>query len=332
MKFKKITFCAVAILCCCGFSATMAQEEKFTPEQEEVVDFFKMTLTYEAFRKLAAESPEKAIEGFFTDRAKLRWENLTKDFSREQLRDFFLGALIFQGGFSADSAVTGYYNPWWDAILLTESSGLPAIPKISRFYFLAGEMFRKEKIADIPDYSGVFSLDNPLAINVSRLQQKTLAAFNKLYSSMEQTTLPAHKNSHSEENLKAIQFRSALRLQQVADLIGNRAHYDEAWLLAQMLQTGVKRDFKQIFTVDANQAIIQNFLAQDSTLRTGFVPYGYISSKNGRMYIFVNWEVPRLFATASLGGGWRKTIFEWYDLGRADQLLEIWNSRKEAAK
>ena len=332
MSIKKITFCLAAILCCCGMSNASAQEKKLTGEQKTVVDFVKLTMTFDEFRKLAAEAPEKAAEGFFDTRTKLRWERLTKDFSREQLRDFFLGALIFHGGFSTESAVAGFYNPWWDAILLTESSGLPGIPKISKFYFLAGETFRGEKITEIPDYSGVVSFKDPLSINVTKLQQKTLAAFNKLYSSIKQNSLLEHPDSRDKDNMKAIEMRSAIRLKLISELIANKAHYKEAWYLAQIMQTGVKRDFKQIFTVDGNQGIIQNFLGLNPELRRGFIPYGYVNSKNGRMYIFINYEVPRLFATASLGGGWRNTIFEWYDFGLGDKLLEIWNSKGEVKK
>lgn len=336
MNIRRTLLCMAFLLTGGCFTVSAAQSEPLAEDQKQVINYAKFTMTAETFRKMAAQSQEN-VEPFLAKSKKATWRTSFKAFSEEQMRDFFIGALIYHGGFSDKKAVIGFYNPWWDTLLLTEYIMTESdIPKIEKFYFLAGETFRNEKISEIPDYSGVVSLDEtPLAINVTRLQQKTLAVFNESYSSLDDNRIEEKYSLTGEklkENLKAIQIRSALRLKQVSDLIKNKKHYNEAWLLAQMMRTGAKRDFKQIFTVDANQEIIRHFLELDPKLRSGFVPYGYITrTEQGkeRMYVFVNSEVPRLYATASLGGGWRKTIFEWYDFGLGDRLLKIWNSRQK---
>ena len=329
MQLLGMALVCAGTLCVAG---TGDKAESGTVQQETAV-FAKMAATEDAFRTMAARDPQMAVNGFFDNLAKLRWENFTRDFSREQLRDFFLGALIFRGAFSEAGGVTGYYNPWWDAILLTYSRGLPDIPRVREFDFLCGELFRGEAVPEKPEYGSVLPEREPLTVSVMALQEKTRRHFEKLFSGgAAATRLERNPGGRLAANLRTIQARSALRLKMYSMLLHDQARYREAWEMAGFLQNGDGRNFFPVFTTSENRPLIEAFLKLDPLLRQGFVPYGYIPSSEGRLYLFVNGEVPRLFATMSLGGGWRRTIFEWYDLDRAEDFMKIWNSRTEVAK
>ncbi len=316
-----IALCAI----CCGALHG-------APPADDPVDFAQYALTEESFRQAACETPGEAVKAFFSPRADLRWSNLAREFSEEQLRDFFLGAVVLRGPFSGDGAVCAVYNPWWDTVLLLESSGLPEVPKFNRFYLLAGEIFRGEPVASPPVVHSVIPGDLPIAVEAAKRYAATLAHFETLYADQSRITLLEHPDSLSEENLTAIQCRSGLRLKLISMLLHNQSHYNEIHQLAQMLQSGAERDFLAVFTTPENAGIIKPFLQLNELLRKNFIPYGYVPTAEGRLYVFVNAEFPRLFATMSLGGGWRKTVFEWYDIAHSGEIIAIWNDREKAGK
>ena len=60
----------------------------------------------------------------------------------------------------------GLYNPWWDAVMLFEASGLSEVPKVEKFAFVSGARFRGETGKDADNLAGVVPQAMPLAVEL----------------------------------------------------------------------------------------------------------------------------------------------------------------------
>ena len=322
----------LAGLICCTVGAAEAAEAAKTPEPDkevqEAADFSMNALTEESFRRAAAKTPEGAVKAFFSPRAAMRWSALVQEFSTEQLQDFFGGCLIYRGPFGQSGAVCGLYNPWWDTILLLETRGLPDVPKVQRFYLLAGEVFRGEKIGTGTIVT-VVPKDAPISVEACRRQVATLHVFEELYSG-EQNTLRKHPDSMDRENLQLIQLRSGGRLKLISELLKDQKRLKQAYEFTRLLRDGGMKDFSFIFPDKFNREIIRAFLKLDPRLRRNFDPYGYIPAQESLQDLYVNTEFPRLFATVTLSRDYKHSSFEWYDFDHSMRVIAIWDEAEQA--
>ena len=317
----------------CGVTIAAEPPGPADKEVTEVADFAKYAITEESFRQAALKTPQGAVKAFFSPRAEMRWSLLAQEFSPEQLQDFFGGCLTYRGSFDQSGTVCGLYNPWWDTILLLETRGLPQVPKVQRFYLLAGEIFRGETNA-APAAVTVVPKDAPITVEACRRHAATLHVFEELYGG-KQNTLRKHPDSMDRKNLTLIQLRSGGRLKLASELLKNQTRFKQAYEFTALLRSGEVKDFSFIFPDKFNRGIIQAFLKLDPRLRRNFAPYGYIPAKESLQYLYVNTEFPRLFATVSLSRDYKRSAFEWYDFDRAAQIAAVWNEAKngkEAAK
>ena len=312
-------------------------------EDKAALDLVEASYAESVLRETMITNAPLAVKALFTDDAAAKWTGFVeKNLSSEQVRDFFVGAVQLRGPVSGNGSVGGFFNPWWDAVLVIESSGATVslkdgeimVRKVGDFRFLSGESFRCEPHAEIPSVETVAPASRRLPHAVALAASKTRAKFDSLYADGV-PLLADHSESDAEDNLKEIQTRSALRLKMAHDLIADAARHKEAWQLAKVLRDGRKGTFNLLFSSDYAKMMSEKFVSLPRAARSGFEPYAYYPAKDGsnvRMYVFVNTKHPRLFALAHLGLGLRKTVFEWFDFARADEIVKAFQMAEEVRK
>lgn len=304
------------------------------PQEKSKMDNFihlaKYAMQESAFQKLAVTDAAGAAKAFMDKKTQMRWRKITTNFSQEQIADFFTGAIVFRGTISNQGSVAGFYNPWWDTILLVWSHGLPDVPKINRFIFLAGEIFRRDSLATTPATSTIVPLTNPLVVEAAQKISSTKKYFESSFDTADKCSdyFPTYD---ADANEIIIQTRSALRLKLILMLLKNNRHYREAYAMCSLLAEGNPKRIKKLFPSANEAGFIRTYCGLNSMLRNDFVPYGYLPIKNGRMYLMINKAFPRLLVTMTLGSETDNSL-EWYDLNESEKILQIWNSRKAVTK
>lgn len=297
-----------------------------------------------------AIDPENAIKALFTKSAADKWNAFTgDDFSQEQLRDFFCGAFILRGPVSEKGGIAGFYNPWWDAILITESyltkisfandsNGMEEgeIRQIGDFVFLSGASFREDKGSDTAVAEKLASPKGSPSEIVLELTSRTQKQFETMYGKMKVPLLLDHPGAKSESSKKQIIACAGIRLKMTHLLLNDKTRYEDIWSIAKILRTGKRDTFDLLFPSEFGKMMTRTFCRLPEDIRADFEPYGYYPDKNGgkaRVYLFINTQFPRLFAVASLGLGADKNVFEWYDFAQCDELVKAFEmAKKEEAK
>ena len=314
-----------ATLCC-------PAAEKMSPEVQkavnEVVDFGKYAMTEEAFRKMAIQNAEDAGKVFFNARAAIRWNRLVKEYSQLCISDFFTGAVVLRGKFDKNGAAGAFYNPFWDTLFIFQSSGLPAVPVIDRFYFIPGEAFRNEKYSGEPDYSMIVSLKDPVTVNLLKKTMLTLQKFN--------ATLAENKDyeeftnyASADKNNEIIQIRAGMRLKLKSMLLKNPTHRREAYAMCTTLRRSNLKQLTFLFSDDNTRPMAEMFCQLPEMFKQDFTPYLYVPTQEGRLYIMVNKEYPRLIVSMTFYNNGTNYAMEWYDINDAEKVIKAWNSRKE---
>lgn len=330
----------------CAAAATLAfaeTEEAMGKEDRMALNLVEASYTESVLRETMITNAPLAVKALFTDDAAAKWIAFVEKYlSSEQVRDFFVGAVQLRGPVSEKGSVGAFFNPWWDAVLVVESNGATVslkngevmVRKVGDFRFLSGESFRCDAHAEIPSVETVAPASRRLPHAVALAASRTRAKFDALYADGV-PLLADHAESDAEDNVKEIQVRSAMRLKMAQSLIADAARYKEAWQLAKVLRDGRKGTFNLIFSSDYAKMMSEKFVALPKAARSGFEPYAYYPAKDGsnvRMYVFVNTKHPRLFALAHLGLGLHKTVFEWFDFARADEIVRAFQMAEEVQK
>ena len=104
-----------------------------------------------------AESVSLAL---FSSGAQSSWNRyVTAELNPLQQADFFLGAQTWMGPFDQSGAVIGFFNPWWNALLVVRSKGgdlqlsekgEATPPEVERFAWISGETIRHRQSGTEP--------------------------------------------------------------------------------------------------------------------------------------------------------------------------------------
>lgn len=291
-----------------------------------------------------------------------RWnDGIAASFDDRQIGDFFAGAQTWIGAYDDEAAVGAWFNPWWDALLFfrTEKGSLPHSetetasvrnPEIAQIFFLSGETFRgeagEEKGAPPSVSTTLPGAGEPLAVAVWRAQAATLRRFNKAFPP-DKDDMPLKKRldglkalakADPDRETLRLQARSAVRLRMLSLLGRNREAFLVAGECVRTLRTGSAVALRHRFTSAVHNAFCRSLAKLPTPLRAGFDLSGYVPTEEGALFVFVNKDMPRVFATVTFpegrlsGGRSGDTSMEWYDLGRAADLLAAWESEKGGAK
>ena len=241
------------------------------------------------------------------------------------------------------------YNPWWDAILITESymvkKNMPdgaggmeesKIRQVGDFVFLSGASFRGDKGSDTSVAERLASPKGSPSEIVLELTSRTQKQFDAMYGKTKVPLLQVHPGAQSESSKKQIIACAGVRLKMTQLLLNDKTRYDDIWSVAKILRTGKRDTFDLLFPSEYGKMMARTFCRLPESIRADFEPYGYYPDKTGgkaRVYLFINTQSPRLFAVASLGLGADNNVFEWYDFAQCDELVKAFEmAKKEEAK
>ncbi|MCL1887448.1 MAG: hypothetical protein FWF96_01075 [Kiritimatiellaeota bacterium] len=308
------------------------------------VALFAMHAEYMAvIREVGMKQPANLAERFEAG-PKLEWDaRVAAEFVAPQLSDFFTGAQVLAGPYDETGGVFGLYNPWWDALLMLQTKGaLPVgaddrtdMPKITRFALLSGESFRREKVAKI-SCATVVPGEDPLSTALWRVQAATVKRFNEIYSDAENVAFREAQLGAQDRavEMERIQARSALRLKGAVMLMKNKGDTAVSRRAATVLREATAAMMKKHFASPPHAFFVDTFAKLPAPLRNGMESYGYVPTAQGSLFLFVNKDMPRVYATVSFPAGRAQdkekgdVIMEWYDLDQAAELLAAWESEK----
>ncbi len=343
-----------------GMAAEAVAQGNTSREAGRATEFILYTQWMDAFRTCGREQPKLLPERFLerTSTAALTWESVFgANFLPATQADFFRGAIPLAGPYSGRKMVMGLYNPHWDAILLVLVSGnLPKneddleemrLPKGTGLLFMSGEAFRGEATGE-PDFSTVLPggggrgphPDEPLSPGIWRAQVRTMRRFNELYpaAAEEDPRLKASALGEidTDADMERLIARVGVRLRCLVGLHQTPEWRAVAERMEQVLQLGLGSQMKRYFQNPIHEEFIDTYAKLPKTLKTGFRAYGCVANREGTLYLLVNQDYPRLYATVSVPVGRIRnpdagTVdFEWYDLDQAEALLAAWESRPGA--
>ena len=376
MKTTTMTSMAVSVFSALNLVVAGATDSPPVPEGGETIphgDFdraFTMAAHAEwasRFRNattnfaLPGEGPHRRFSEtpFFSTEGAARWRLEIESEPRLdelQLADFFMAAQVLVGGFDESGAVIGFYNPWWDALLVVETSGgsfrpgpgrQSKIPAVKRFRWVSGETFRGEAAGPTPSVSTVVPVGGePLSAALWRARNGTVAAFDALYPPERGTearrfvpsAFPDPSSSAMESEWNRIEARSAVRLRTLTLLADAPVQQARAGKIRDLLRTASRRMLRAHFRSPVHEFFVSSFASLPAELRSGFELYGYVPAETGTLFVFVNAELPRIYATVSFPPGDGNSepdpdevVFEWYDFDKAPELEKAWNEEKRTA-
>ncbi len=376
MNTRGMTLAAAAALALGLAAGAPAQEVAMTQEEaERTTEFMLYTQWMDAFRVCGMETPENLLKRFFWpgQSAEREWKGIfgesvkvvkgtvtnhvfVGNFLPETQADFIRGAIPLAGPFSGERMVMGLYNPHWNAIMLFEVEGeLPKteeeadkkLPKATKMRFMSGEAFCGEHPEE-PDFStvlpggagrGAFP-DEPLSPGLWRAQAKVMRRFNELYPARADDD-PRLKESALGEidtgrDMEMLIARVAVRLKGLEGMHLTPEWRAVAGRVERVLQLGLRSQMKRYFENPLHDTFVETFSKLPRSLKLGFRAYGCVANEEGTLYLFVNQDFPRLYATVSVPKGRLEnpdagTVdFEWYDLDQAEELLKVWEGRPGA--
>ncbi len=308
--------------------------------------FIEASYTESTIRDNGISDTRRMIEKLFSKNAQKKWLAMVERyFSKEQIRDFFGGAVLLRGAVSERGGIGALYNPFWDTILIVESftetetvnGNEEKIRKVNDFMFLNGAFFREEKNRAMEIFN---TLANPpekgLSYILTGLFDSTKKKFDSIYGKQKYPLLMADEDDNAEANISQIQYISALRLKMVSSLLGNKENYKEIWQLAKVLRKNSIKSFELLFSSEYAKFMSRYFVKLPENIRADFEPYAYYIDKSNskiRYYVYVNTRFPRLFCSMLLGTGYGKTSFEWFDFAYSQEIHEAFQQvAKEAQK
>ncbi|MBP5639446.1 MAG: hypothetical protein J6X55_08200 [Victivallales bacterium] len=319
-KILLIAFCAsltsLALLC--------AEDKK--PQNDPALMAMEAVFTVSTLREAASRNSANAVKALFSQRAAIRWMRISKEFSEDQLQDFFIGSIVLG---SENINYSALYNPFWDTILLLNSTGLPNIPKVENFALVSGCKFRGEPYAEnLADVEGTVPKANPYAVDLWNVTSRTTKYYDTVYAPKAQIELTKLQLADPKD-VERIQIRSAIRLKLLLMFMKNKPMKREANRISYYLTAGHEDKLKSYFT-DGGADFIPNFMKLPSVLRQRFIPYCFFPGKDATLFVFFNMEMPRVIVTVTFPRKGISRIMEWYDLNASDELMAVWNKGKEA--
>jgi len=303
-----------------------ASGKEAKPVSQETVNGVKVLYTAAALREIACKDTATAVKAFFSPRGEMRWKRVSDEFSAEQLSDFFMGSIILGG---KDEKFSALYNPFWDTILLLNSTGLPDIPKVERFALVSGCKFRGEPYAENPaDVEGTVPKAKPYVVDLWNVCARTKKHYANVYAPKASEELTRLMGADAKD-IERIQIRSAIRLKLLLKYLGNKSMQRESRRIATYLAAGNEEKMVPYFK-DGGAFFIPHFVRLDPKLRENFIPYCFFPGKEATLFVFFNSALPRIIATVTIPRKSFTRIFEWYDLMASEELMAAWeNSSKE---
>lgn len=209
--------------------------------------------------------------------------------------------------------------------------GVP--PKVDSFAWVSGETFRGEIPSDGRDRLKTVlpAQGEPMSKALWRAEAATLARFRGRFPEggghAVQFDTGVADASFADE-FPVIQSRAALRLKLASELLGDKTNAAVCARCCALLRSAGERELMRNFDSRQHRFFCRTLAKIPAKVREGFIPYGFVPGAEGSLFVFVNKDMPRYYATVSFPKGRLSGPFagavemEWYDLGEAAGLLE----------
>jgi len=321
---NKLKTILLLVICASMIPIRPLVAEEGAPDAEKL-ETVKMLYTVNSLREIAVKDTAAAVKALFGARAAIRWQGIAKEFSEEQLNDFFTGTVVLGDKNTKYSAL---YNPFWDTILLLHFTEVENVPKVERFALVSGCKFRGEPYPANPaEMEGTVPKANPYAVDLWAVTSRTSRHYEAVYAPEAQAAL-AQLQLTDLADMEKIQMRSAVRLKLMLKFIQNKPMRHEAQRISLYLTGGHEEKLKSYFT-DGGADFIPQFARLNIHLRQHFIPYCYFPGKDATLFVFFNSSLPRIIVTVTLPRKGISRILEWYDLNASEELMAVWNKSKE---
>lgn len=334
-----LMFCAAVLVLSALSGETRGAEMANTGSGEGVSDEVKALLftkiqTANTWRALAASDIDKAMGSCATGACTAKWreEVIDRFFvkSRMRLHDFFSSAMVLAGNADEKSAVVAFYNPWSDALLLTQMSGPPTRLVIEDFYFVSGESWRGEKIETDDDMFGWFKRDDTVTMSVAKVYSKSVELFDKRFGPVgDGPFLPEDLKANLREQveeLAPITLRMITRMDMFAKLFA-----EENWEVLKKINAvmeaiseggelgGALADVQDATSLEAVKALPQ-------AVRSSLAPNFFMLKDNFATVALVSSQAPRWFVRLDIDlekeEGQQITI-QLFDLQLSREFVEM---------
>ena len=279
-----------------------------------------------AFKHQGSLHPGKVSKKLFGSLdAYMTWMELKENFTDFAWGDFFTGAILLPGAAEADHAISGLYNPWWDALLLVElRPNQEREPRIVELELTSGEMLRDDKSAG-DGIETVFGLESHPVTNWMGLMSRSVKAFDDKYSETSCLAKYPLLNMKTDETaLTQIQYRTVWRLAQLDLLLKNHGVREEMLGLVSLLRTATAEQFATLFPGEAAREYFALLEKLGPQFRQSITAYGYWGKEEERQYCFVCADNPRIVLMVYVHVG-RGGDFEWFDLSESEKYLQLDN-------
>ena len=209
--------------------------------------------------------------------------------------------------------------------------GVP--PKVDSFAWVSGETFRGEIPSDGRDRLKTVlpAQGEPMSKALWRAEAATLARFRGRFPEggghAVQFDTGVAGASFADE-FPVIQSRAALRLKLASELLGDKTNAAVCARCCALIRSAGERELMRNFDSRQHRFFCRTLAKIPAKVREGFIPYGFVPGAEGSLFVFVNKDMPRYYATVSFPKGRLSGPFagavemEWYDLGEAAGLLE----------
>ena len=282
-----------------------AQEMTSDSSEQE---FAKRVLTAAAranvWRLGMAEDVDRTVERSTDAEVLARWKRdviagYFEPEDRNELRDFFSGAVTLIGPVSAEEAVAGFYNPWSDAVFLCVMADADNKPKVTDFAFISGETWRSETIQSPDDMFGWFKKTDPVLLAVSKVYSRTIEVFKERYphtgALMLVTDDLKDRMGPQGEELAPIKVRTLSRMAMIRDMFSeeNRPALtvmrNVLWLIAHK-DVEAASDY---LADDQDPGMVQAVYDLPDFLRESLAPIFYLEKDGRGVAALVSARMPR---------------------------------------
>jgi hypothetical protein len=313
-------------------------------------EIFNLAAQMNVFRLSAGFDTDRAIQVWASPAFRTKWEQEVavgfKDAAtKNQLPDFFSSAVVMIGRCQDGKAVTLFYNPWADGLLLISVAPGREKPVLVDFQFITGESWRKESPQTAEAFLSLYTAKEPLLKLLARKYAAVEQRFNKEYPVQAPFEfLPPSVKADASRNgdeLKPMVMRLAYRQHMFSVLFSKD----------NTAAVGVVRDLRKLFAAPnvneltaylsptQNAAMLQSVSQLPAAMLKNMSPNYFAKAADGKSCLvgLVNADTPRWFMAVRIipgaSGVKPEVTLEVFDLGlSADVLREGAKSRGQVSR
>lgn len=300
LPFGVLAMAILPVACSKGQTETNKTGSKSVAEAKD-----DLRIKAEAFRRQAAVNPLSALRAFSTPQANLRFAALGQEFFTGSDADanwqlFFSTSLGRTLRENSNDAVSGFYHPWSDTMLIAHWGVEGGQKRIIGFDVIPGQVIRGVQ----PPYSAARvwqTMEGFAPENVARLSAQTMQAFEHTYGTAGSDFLAGldPKLKGALTLLAALPFED-FRNELAPLFAGGNSRFPSASLWVDLNKEATSGSTERTGDIGDNVKILA---ALDPRLRASFTPVSYLKTDKGELLIVAAQLRPQTFAFIQTNAG-----------------------------